>query len=137
MCKRAADCRPGADADACERSCRRDRLVPYYREDYAEAISQCLRTATCDVIEHSALRTCWHATRPPPSDDARRTCHVATAKDHLCNGVLVETEDECLNKWRWSTLKDSVLDELSKCQEQPCGSDRRRRCVNTTLGFDE
>jgi hypothetical protein len=137
MCRREADCSPGADVAACELKCRHDRLIPYYRDDYVGAVAECLRTSTCDVIDHSAIRTCWQATRPAPSDDARRVCHLIIEKDHLCNGIVVETEDECLAKWRWGELKDSVLDELASCEEQSCGHDRRPRCVANTLGLDE
>jgi hypothetical protein len=136
MCKRLSDCKPGWDVGTCETSCRRDKLVPYYREDYVGAVAQCIQTSTCDVILHSLDRTCLQATRPGPSDIARQTCMTIVAKDHSCTGKPEELDD-CLTKWRYGLLSDPVLSALASCQDMPCGNRRRRNCSNATLGISE
>jgi hypothetical protein len=135
-CKRLGDCRPGWDMDACDRGCRRDRLLPYFREDYVAAITTCLEQSTCDVILGPLHDTCWGATRPAPSDLARRAAEEASAKEHLCRGDPVSPE-QVLDKWRWAALSDPVLEELRQCEGLRCGRAWRHDCIKITLGLDK
>lgn len=132
-CERLAACRPGWDVNTCEQDCRRDKLLPYYRDDYVDAIAQCLGTASCDVILAGGATACWRKTLPEPTDIARRACLVAENKNRVCVGSPVDIE-ACLDKWRWRILKDSVLTEFMSCEEQSCGGYRRSHCIQVTIG---
>ncbi len=133
-CERLAACRPGWDVDTCEQDCRRDQLLPYFRDDYSDAIAQCLSTASCDAILAGAARACWQKTIPEPTDLARQACLVAENRDRVCVGSPVDVE-ACLTKWRWGILKDSVLTQFMDCEQQRCGGYRRSQCVRATMGI--
>jgi hypothetical protein len=138
-CSRRAACGADADEPSCEADCRETggKKRKYWRSDYVDAVSSCLRALPCGAARSASERrkVCFANSLPAPSPTAMRFANLAVSQDLSCHVFYNDPPTVAKRARDFGVYDDQVLEQMIACQEQGCtGHDTRWQCAMNVIG---